>query len=289
MLTPAATGYMNLARIARVHGRKGEVIVRPCDNLPFLLSVGMQVWLTPPELHQSSCVVVQSVRPSARGMIVSFEGINTIDAAERLVSKLCLGRQSDIDMAAVACAPTSVLGATVISHEVGKLGTIVEVLQTKAHDVWVVDTPAGEVLLPICDEVISAHDIEQALNRQFERSLDECDASDISISMSATLEDSGDTPGLLSPSHQHTSSIDVHKHISGGESDDVSDADGIPCDLPNASSVDIQCERSSHECRYGMKNDLSELVFYVRLIPGLLTNEQLAALSYLNHHPKDAL
>lgn len=287
MLTPAATGYMNLARIVRAHGRKGEVIVRPCDGLPFLLSVGMQVWLTPPELRRSSCVVVQSVRPSTRGMIVSFEGIDTIDAVEHLVSKLCLGRQSDIDMTAVACAPVSVLGATVISHEVGKLGTIGEVLQTKAHDVWVVDTPAGEVLLPICDEVISAHDIEQALNRQFERSLDEYDASDISTRNIS--EDDTDTLGSSSFSHRCTSSTDLCKHIDEGESDKVSDVDGASCDLLNVSSVDMQYEYASSNRKQGMKNNLPELVFHVRLIPGLLTNEQFAALSYLNHHPKDAL
>ena len=43
---------------------------------------------------------------------------------------------------------------SVVDEARGVLGEIVEVIVTGANDVWVVDGPFGEVLLPVIDDVV---------------------------------------------------------------------------------------------------------------------------------------
>jgi 16S rRNA processing protein RimM len=53
-----------------------------------------------------------------------------------------------------------VIGCTVITDEGQVLGQITEVIETKANNVFVVEGPDGEVLLPDIDEVIKEVNLE---------------------------------------------------------------------------------------------------------------------------------
>lgn len=301
MIAPAATGYMNLAHIARTHGRKGEVIVRPCNDLPFLLWEGMQVWLTPPGVRGSALCRVRHIRPSTRGMIVSFEGVDTIDDAEGIVGKVCLAHQSAVDMTKIAQAPQSVLGATVTNDELGVLGTIVEVMQTKAHDVWVVDTPVGELLLPICDEVITQDEIAVIMARHLEahkanlkdKKIDvgSACAADGQVKRGGAIDFMAGAPhvgvsespkcpssnNLTSFAAPFASSDDIGADLAHSQRLTESRAAGVFSQNQNLQGMSMGEQGSTDDAR---------LTFPVRLISGLLTNEQVAALSF-NLQTKD--
>ena len=53
--------------------------------------------------------------------------------------------------------PLLEIGRTVVDERHGELGEIREVIETAAHDVWVIDGPYGEVLVPVVDEVIVSY------------------------------------------------------------------------------------------------------------------------------------
>jgi 16S rRNA processing protein RimM len=51
-------------------------------------------------------------------------------------------------------------GMTVRDEEHGLLGEVVETIITGANDVWVVEGPLGQVLLPVIDDVVISIDEE---------------------------------------------------------------------------------------------------------------------------------
>lgn len=147
------TPYMNVARIARTHGRTGEVVVAALDGLPFCLSEGMRVALTPPDLRRDRWYTVAHV---GRGdtPLVSFEGVSSLNDAEPLVGKLVLAARADVPEAEEERALLDCVGHEMVDVERGSVGTVAELIQLPANDVWRVEGPYGSVLVPVIDDVV---------------------------------------------------------------------------------------------------------------------------------------
>ncbi len=96
-----------------------------------------------------------SVRPGPKGPLAHARGIRVHRR------RSCRHRP-----ASCSCAPSElppswepeptadVLGSRVTDERHGDLGEIVEVIETGANDVWVVEGPLGQVLLPVIDDVV---------------------------------------------------------------------------------------------------------------------------------------
>ena len=143
MASVLARPYRNIARIVKTQGRNGEVVAVALCGLPFSLRPGMQVALTPPALDRDRFVSVEVVSAldddSAR---VRFSGCSSIADAEGLVGCLVLAHAEDLEL-------------SVEDVRYGNLGSIREVMETPANDVWVVDGGGyGEVLLPVIPQVV---------------------------------------------------------------------------------------------------------------------------------------
>jgi 16S rRNA processing protein RimM len=148
---------MNIARVVRPHGTKGEVLVAPLRGLPLLLEVGLHVHLTPPALRRERISTVKSVSPCPEGARVLFSCACNLDDAEALSGCYVLAATSDIELRPMDAAYDNLLGRDVIDERHGALGTIVEVMETPANDVWVISgTAFGEVLIPVIDDVVSS-------------------------------------------------------------------------------------------------------------------------------------
>ena len=57
------------------------------------------------------------------------------------------------------------IGLKVTDDERGLLGVVEDVIVTGANDVWVVDGPLGEVLLPVIDECVVSVDWDERTAR----------------------------------------------------------------------------------------------------------------------------
>lgn len=154
MVQPSVTPYMNVARIVRTHGRKGEVVVAPLDGLPFCLEVGMRVCLTPPPLRGERFHTVESIG-GGYPPIVGFSGIDDLNASEPLVGSLVLALRADVPEAELEQRILDCVGCTMVDEEHGEIGTIQELIQLPANDVWRVDGGRfGEVLVPVIESVV---------------------------------------------------------------------------------------------------------------------------------------
>ncbi len=154
MVQQSVTPYINVARIARTHGRKGEVVVVALDGLPFCLEEGMRVCLTPPPLRGERWFTVERVG-AGETPLVAFSGVDGIAGAEELVGRLVLARREDVPEAVQERLVIDCVGCELVDDERGPVGTIRELMQLPANDVWRVDGgPYGEVLVPVIDDVV---------------------------------------------------------------------------------------------------------------------------------------
>ena len=147
--------YLNIARVVRPHGRQGEVIVQAVRGLPFCIEPGLTVALTPPALERDRFCTVESVADDPQGGRVKFSGIDSIDAAETIRDCYVLALRDDIELGALDAPWAELIGRELIDERYGNLGAIVAVLETPANDVWQVEGPYGEVLIPVIEQVVS--------------------------------------------------------------------------------------------------------------------------------------
>ena len=141
--------------MVRPHGKKGEVAVEAVRGLPLALRQGLEVALTPPAFDRDRFCTVEAISERGREALVRFSGIDTMSCAEGIVGCYVLARADDLDLAPLAASVDELRGRAVVDARYGALGTVADILEKPANDVWVVDGGAyGEVLIPVIDQVV---------------------------------------------------------------------------------------------------------------------------------------
>jgi len=105
---------------------------------------------------------VKGIRFHKNAALVKLAGCDDRNAADQLRGQL-------VQIPADAAVPLEegeyyhyqVVGMDVVTEEGASLGQVVEVLQTKANDVYVVRGPRGEILLPAIEDVVRELDLEE--------------------------------------------------------------------------------------------------------------------------------
>ena len=156
MALERATAWMNVAKIVKPQGIKGEVVVVPIHGLPFVLQEGLEVVLTPPELRTPRARRIERIRELNGGWGVRFAGVSSLNDATQLAGKLVLAARADVEDAISEEELFDVVGLEVEDETYGALGSIVDTFETAAHDIWVVEGPYGEVLIPAVEEFVVA-------------------------------------------------------------------------------------------------------------------------------------
>lgn len=149
-MSPA--GFVRIGRIVKPHGLKGEVAVILAADLPFASLAGLQAWFVPPPAAPRSAEI-EEVRQGPKGPLFKFMGVDGIQNAEVLRDKEILVREEELPDV-VEDLELDPIGLAVVDDERGELGTITDVIVTGANDVWVVEGPFGQVLIPVIDEVV---------------------------------------------------------------------------------------------------------------------------------------
>jgi 16S rRNA processing protein RimM len=149
--------FLAVGYVRAPHGVRGDVRVQVLTDFPERFSPGSELWMgQPPERH-----VVERARLEGDQAIVKFAGFDDRDSAERF-------RDSDVLIPQEEAMPLpegtyyihEIVGLEVWSDEGERLGTVSEVLELPANDVYVVDGPKGEILLPATAEVILRVDLD---------------------------------------------------------------------------------------------------------------------------------
>ena len=155
-----APAYIVIGRILRAHGLKGQVTVSFETAWP-------QRFLTMPRVFVGDAnlpVGGAAVRLTPRHALLSLIGVETRRDAENLTGQW-------VKLPAAEAAPLGegeffvhqVVGLTVVTRTGEVIGRVQDVLFTNANDVYVIQTPTGELLLPAVEDVI--HEIAPAEGR----------------------------------------------------------------------------------------------------------------------------
>lgn len=92
--------------------------------------------------------------------VVTLEGVSTRDAAEALRDVILNVLESDLpDLEDDTYYYHQIVGLRAVDESGKEIGTVSDIIATGANDVYVVDTPDGELMLPAIEDVVKLIDI----------------------------------------------------------------------------------------------------------------------------------
>lgn len=141
--------------ITSTHGIKGEVKVFPTTDDPERYSYLKDVILDTG--REKIELKIERVKYFKQFVIVKFKGINDINDIEKYKGKsLWVTRENAVELEEGEYFIADLIGLKVVTDKNEEFGTLTDVMQTGANDVYVVKTFADdkEVLLPAIKECV---------------------------------------------------------------------------------------------------------------------------------------
>lgn len=153
--------YLQVGVITSTHGIRGEVKVFPTTDNPerfeYLKNVVLDTGKTFIPLE------IEGVKYFKQFVILKFKGINNINDIEKYKKMpLLVSREDAVDLEEDEYFMADMIGMDVVLEDGSKFGTLKDIMETGANDVYVVDAEKhGEVLLPAIKECIIDVNIEE--------------------------------------------------------------------------------------------------------------------------------
>ena len=150
--------FLDVGRILRPHGLRGELVFQPFSELVQILKPSTEIHIG----SKHAPAIVSAIRPHRSRYLLTIEGCENRDTAENWRGELVRIRfEQAKPLQEGVYYHWQILGLPVFNTEGDLLGTIVEILETGANDIYVVkDEQDGEILLPAIKDVIQKVDLE---------------------------------------------------------------------------------------------------------------------------------
>lgn len=154
--------FLIIGRAGKPHGVRGEIRIEVHTDLPERFTWLERVFVSRKQHDLAPRpVMVESVRFHQKNALLKFEGYDSREQVGALRSHwLFVPEDEAIPLEEGEFYAYQLVGMEVHTDEGVYLGKIKEILQTKANDVYIVQGPEGEVLLPETDEVVREIDID---------------------------------------------------------------------------------------------------------------------------------
>lgn len=146
--------------ISSTHGVRGEVKVYPTTDDVRRFKKLKKVILDTGREHLY--LDVEGVKFFKQFVILKFKGIDNINDIEKFKGKsLLVDRENAVKLRKNEYFIADMIGITVFTEDEKEFGTLKDVLETGANDVYVIDSlEHGEVLIPAIKQCILNVDIE---------------------------------------------------------------------------------------------------------------------------------
>ncbi len=151
--------FLAVGKLRRTHGVHGEMLMEVYTDFPERLVPGTILYL---DQHGEHLVLTRS-RPHNNGLLLTFQGYDTPEAAAALRNRLVYVRADDRPpLAEGEYYHHQLIGLDVLSDKAVPIGVVVEIIETGASDVLVVHTEIGaEVLIPVSDAFIRSINLDK--------------------------------------------------------------------------------------------------------------------------------
>jgi len=144
--------YLSVGFLRRPHGVHGEIIMDLHTDFPERMTKGRKIFVG----DEYKPMTFENVRPRANGLLVKFDGVDTVDQAGLYRNQWVFIKKKDAPaLPEGRYYKHELFGLKVMDEEENLLGQLVEIIETGANDVYVVrDDSGGEILLPAIPSVI---------------------------------------------------------------------------------------------------------------------------------------
>ena len=147
--------------ISSTHGVRGEVKVFPTTDDVTRFRQLKKVYLDTG--REMLPLEIQNVKFFKQFAILKFKGIDNINDIEKYKGKsLLIDREDAVDLDEDEYFIADMIGMKVFTEDGSEFGTLKDVMETGANDVYIIDSPEhGEVLIPAIKECILDVDMDE--------------------------------------------------------------------------------------------------------------------------------
>ena len=145
--------FIETGRVTAPHGIRGDVKVEPwADSPEFLL--GFDVFYV-----DGNPLPVKSARVHGKFVLVSFEGVDTVEKADALRNKTVYIDRADADLPEGKYFVSDLMGMEAVDEKGEKLGTVTDILDLPSGSVAEIKG-AREILVPVRPEFVVSADLD---------------------------------------------------------------------------------------------------------------------------------
>ena len=154
--------YIECAKIVNTHGCHGGLKLDSWCNSPNELAELKRLYIKNGDVYSEHKVLKASVYKQF--VVVNLENVSSMDEALALKGATVYALRDDFDLEDGEFFITDLSGLNVIDANNGKIyGTLIEVINRGASDIYVVKTPQGERMIPAVSEFINSIDLETGI------------------------------------------------------------------------------------------------------------------------------
>ena len=152
--------YIELGKITTTHGINGFLKINGwCDNLNIFNDL-KKIYL---DKYSEESLKIKKTKFIKNFVLIKFEGINTIDEAQKYKNKIIYIKREDLNLNEDEVLIQDLIGIKIYDYLKQDIyyGKIKEVIKTGANDVYVISKDKEkEKLIPVIDDVIKKKDLE---------------------------------------------------------------------------------------------------------------------------------
>ena len=154
--------YIECAKIVNTHGCHGGLKLDSWCNSPNELAELKRLYIKNGDVYSEHKVLKASVYKQF--VVVNLKNVSSMDEALALKGATVYALRDDFNLEDGEFFITDLSGLNVIDANNGKIyGTLIEVINRGASDIYVVKTPQGERMIPAVSEFINSIDLETGI------------------------------------------------------------------------------------------------------------------------------
>ncbi len=152
--------YLEAGKIVTTHGIRGEVKIMPYTDSPELLAEFDRLFIG--KNHEE--VNIERSRVFKNTVIAKIDGVDTPEEAEKLRNKVLYMHRDDLELDDDTYFIQDLIGLEVRDADTSEVyGTITDVMQTGANDVYVINGMGREYLVPAIADVVVSTNIDDGV------------------------------------------------------------------------------------------------------------------------------
>ena len=149
--------YPECGKIVNTHGCHGGVKVEPWCDSPAVFAALPAVYFKKGDAFER--VKIQSASVFRSVVCTKLAGVDTMDEADALRGTVLYAKREDLHLPEGAMLVAEMLGLPVYHQQSGEqLGVLKDIIHPGASDIYVIDTPKGDAMVPVVAEFVKRVD-----------------------------------------------------------------------------------------------------------------------------------